>query len=88
MTLILDLPQELERELAAEAARRNLSLSEYVVRLLSTVPPAVEGERPRTGAELVAYWRAESLIGTRPDVVNAQQHARALRREAEWRKRE
>lgn len=33
---MLDLPQELEEELSAEAARLNLPLSEYVLRILST----------------------------------------------------
>jgi hypothetical protein len=35
MSITLDLPQELERELSMEATRLGLSLSEYALRLLS-----------------------------------------------------
>jgi hypothetical protein len=35
MSLVLDLPPELEAELATEAARRGLPLPEYAVRLLA-----------------------------------------------------
>jgi hypothetical protein len=51
MSLVVDLPPELETVLAAEAARLNLSLAEYALRLLAdgrTLNP-----RPRDGAELV-----------------------------------
>jgi hypothetical protein len=36
MSITLDLPQELERELSMEATRLGLSLSEYALRLLSS----------------------------------------------------
>jgi hypothetical protein len=36
MSITLDLPQELESELATEATQMGLSLAEYVLRLLST----------------------------------------------------
>jgi hypothetical protein len=85
MSLVLDLPADLETELAAEAARFGLPLSEYVLRLLAggrTMNPA-----PRTGAELLAYWQGESLIGTRPEIVDSPAHARALREQAQRRAR-
>ena len=77
MSLVVDLPSDLEDKLATEAARLGLPLSEYVVRLLTedrTNTPV-----PRTGAELVAYWQAEGLIGTRPDITDGPAHARQLR---------
>ena len=86
MPLTLELPPELENELSAEASRLGLSLPEYVLRVLAggRLPGAV----PRTGAELVDYWRSEGLIGTRTDVADSSAHARKLRESAERRVRE
>lgn len=86
MTITLDLPQELERELSAEAARQGVPLSEYALRLLATGRPA--RPMPKTGAELVSYWQSEGLIGTRSDIADSQIHARVLREQAERRGRE
>jgi hypothetical protein len=86
MNLVLDLPSELQAELATEAARFGLSLSEYVLRLIVAARrpgPALHG-----GADLLGYWRAEGLIGTRPDISDSQAHARAVREQAERRRRE
>jgi hypothetical protein len=54
MTITLELPQELEQELSFEAEKINLSLSEYILRLLSV--RQVLNNPPKTGAELVTYW--------------------------------
>jgi hypothetical protein len=81
MSITLDLPQELESELATEAAQMGLSLAEYVVRLLST--RFLVGPMPTTGTELVAYWQREGVIGTRPDITDGQAHACQLRYKAE-----
>ncbi|WP_374689108.1 hypothetical protein [Promineifilum sp.] len=83
MTLTLELPSELEYELAEEAERRGLSLPEYALLVLTTGLTAEK--RPTTGAELVAYWREEGLIGSRPDIADGQSYARALRQQAEKR---
>jgi hypothetical protein len=85
MSLVLDRAAELETELAAEAARLGLPLPEYVRRLLAsgrTPAPA-----PRNGAELLAYWQGEGLVGTRPDIEDSPAHARALREQAQRRAR-
>jgi hypothetical protein len=85
VSLVLDLPPELETELAAEAARLGLPLSEYILRLLAggrSTSPA-----PRTGAELLAYWQGEGLVGTRPEITDAAAHACALRDQAQRRAR-
>jgi hypothetical protein len=77
MTITLDLPEELEKELSAEADELGLSLSEYTLRVLAT--GLVIGNKPKTGAELVAYWQAEALIGTRSEITDSQAHAREVR---------
>ena len=66
MSLVLDLPPELEIELAAEAARLGLPLPEYALRLLA----GGRGPSPalRSGAELLAYWQGEGLVSTRSDI--------------------
>ena len=86
MSITLDLPQALENELALEAAQLGLSLSGYVLRLLST--RSLVGPVPTTGAELVAYWQREGVIGTRPEITDSQAHARQIRLQAERRRRE
>ncbi|HEY1377204.1 MAG TPA: hypothetical protein VGF55_10445 [Gemmataceae bacterium] len=85
MSLVLDLPPDLETELAAEAARLGLPLSEYAVRLLAAGRTA--GPKPTTGAELLAYWQGAGLVGTRSDIADAAGHARTLRAQAESRER-
>ena len=85
MSLVLNLPPDLETELATEAARLGLPLSEYAVRLIA----AGRVSRPAlcTGAELLGYWQSERLVGTRPEIADSQAHARALREQAERRAR-
>jgi plasmid stability protein len=84
MTLTLDLSDELKERLQAEAARRGLSTDTYAVQVLDSEVPASTG--PANGAELVEYWEREGLIGTRPEIKDSVEHARAIRREAESRK--
>lgn len=81
MSITLDLPQSLENELSAEAARLGISLPEYVLRILSTGVAGIK--KPKTGAELVDYWRSEGLVGSRPDITDSQTHSRQLREQAE-----
>lgn len=83
MTIKLDLPEELESELRAEANRLGLSLTEYALRLLA-VGRHIE-KTPINGAELVAYWEREGLIGSRSDVEDGPAHARALRKRVQAR---
>lgn len=83
MSITVDLPADLESELADEAARAGVPLPEYVRQLLARcihLDPA-----PRDGAELVAYWQREGLIGCRPDGADGPTHARALREQAQRR---
>lgn len=85
MSLVLDLPAELETELASEAARLGLPLPEYVLRLLAG--GRTSSNAPRNGVELLAYWHAEGLVGTRSDNADSSAHARTLREQAQQRGR-
>ncbi len=83
MSITLDLPKELERELAAEAARLGLPLTEYAVRVLASTRP--KSTQLKSGVQLVDYWRGEGLIGSRSEIADSQEHARRLRHQAERR---
>ena len=85
MSLVLNLPADLQDALAAEADRLRLPLDEYAVRLLTLSRPV--GPKFLTTKEVVAYWEEQGLIGTRPDIADASEHARALRAQAERRER-
>jgi hypothetical protein len=83
MSLKLELPHDLETELAQRSAQLGLPLSEYAVRLLSmwgtidSADSAMPASLP-PGAELVAYWQREGLIGTHSNAVDSPDHARAI----------
>ncbi len=100
MTLILELTPEQEQQLEAKARQRNLDTTSYAVAVLfekgvaeedldKLLPPV--GPLPPAdgnGADLVAYWEREGLIGTRPEIKDSLEQARAIRRTAERRVRE
>lgn len=83
MTINLDLPQDLEQELSSEAQKINLSLSEYILFILSS--RQLLNNPPKTGSELVNYWQKEGLINSRSDIQDSQKYARKIRHEAEHR---
>lgn len=85
MSIRLDLPPELERELSNEASRLNLPLTDYILQVLSI--RQVLNNPPKTGAELVAYWQSAGVINSRPEITDSQVHAQHLRHEAETRTR-
>jgi hypothetical protein len=84
MPQMLELPDELADALSDEAARAGLSLPDYAVRLLSAARPRVTAIG--RGADLVAYWQAEGLIGSRPDITDSSTEARRLREQAQHRR--
>ena len=84
--ITLELPSELEHELATEASQLKLPLSEYILRVLSFRP--FLQNPPKTGVELVAYWESVGVVGSRPDIANSQEHARNLRQDAENREQQ
>ena len=84
MSLVLELPDELEIELAKEAGQHALSLPDYVLQLIEQA--RLPGhEQFKSGADIVAYWKKNGLIGTRPDIADPGQYARDLRQRAETR---
>jgi hypothetical protein len=85
VTITLDLPQELEHKLTEEAEQLGLSLPEYALRVLAA--SGLAGMMPRTGAELVAYWQREGVIGSRPEISDSPAHARRIRATAQQRQR-
>ncbi len=88
MTLLIELPKDLEQALEVEAAELGLPLSDYAIHLLYSRQPADEDDEPTTGAELVTYWQNARLIGTRQDIGDSQTYARQLRDQAEQRQSE
>lgn len=84
MTITLDLPNELERELSEAAARLGLPLAEYAVQILSANSSSLSDPGPPlSGAELVEYWQREGIIGSRPDIDDPVEFARSLREQAQ-----
>jgi hypothetical protein len=83
MPKTLELPDDLANALTDDATRLGLSLSDYALRVLaSTRQPQAE---IRTGADLVAYWQREGLIGSLTDDVDSSVEARRLREQAQRR---
>jgi len=87
MTLTLNLPRELEVELVAEAETEGMSPTDYVLLLLGERTKR-KAAMPINGAELVAYWEREGVIGMRADITDSQAYARELRANAERRNRD
>jgi hypothetical protein len=83
MTINLKLSPELEEELSQEASQINLSLSDYILRILSV--RKVLNNPPKTGIELVNFWQNEGLINSHPEIKDSQEYARQIRHEAEHR---
>ena len=83
MSITIELPDAVMARLTAQAAGQGLPLAEFVQRVLTLRGSA--DALPKTGAELVAYWQQNGLIGFRSDIIDSQRYARELRAEAEHR---
>jgi hypothetical protein len=83
MPQTIELPDDLAAALTDEASRLGLSLPDYAVRLLTSARPSVPSVH--SGADLVSFWRAEGLVGSRPDIADSQSEARRLRDQAQRR---
>lgn len=83
MPQTVELPDDLADALTAEAARLGLSLPDYAVRLLESARPSATAVR--NGTDLVAFWQAEGLVGTRSDIADSPAEARRLRELAQRR---
>ncbi len=85
MTLVLDLPPELETRLNEAAQNQGLDLATYAVKLLET---GVTDGLSTIGQEILAQWDTEGVLGSwagRLDIGDSAAFARTLRAEAESR---
>ena len=88
MSIVVNLPDELERTIAAEAAKAGMTVSDYVAdRLAKAAGGAMTGETKQrlSGAALVQRWKELGLIGYRSDITDPEAHSRRLREEAQRR---
>jgi hypothetical protein len=92
MALTIELRPDAEAALRRAAARRGMVAADLARALLEEQlereQQSSESRAPTTGAELVAYWRAEGVVGAwagRTDITDSATHARELRRRAETR---
>ena len=88
MSIVVNLPAELEKTIAAEAAKAGMTVSDYVAgRLAQRI--ATNGshgsKRRLTGPELVQRWKDLGLIGYRTDITDPEAHSRRLRDAAQRR---
>jgi hypothetical protein len=72
MSIVVNLPAELEKAIATEAAKAGMTVSDYVAGRL-------------TGPELVQRWKELGLIGYRTDITDPEAHSRRLREAAQRR---
>ena len=92
MALTIELGPDAEAALRRAAARRGMVAADLARALLEEQlgreQQNTESRAPTTGAELVAYWRAEGVVGAwaaRTDITDSATYARDLRRRAETR---
>ncbi len=83
MRITLDLPPELEDKLSLAATQLNISLPDYILRVLGS--QSVHQNSPQTGAELIRFWERNGVINSRPDISDSQDYAHELRHQAETR---
>ena len=69
MSLVLDLPAELETELTAEAARLGLPLPEYILRLLAEGRVAYPAPRTGGNCSLIGKAKVSSARGAKSRTV-------------------
>ena len=99
MSIIVNLPAELEKTIAAEAAKAGMTVSDYVAGRLAagrldqgTTTNGSRGtngssgsKRRLTGPEMVHRWKELGLIGYRTDITDPEAHSRRLREAAQRR---
>jgi hypothetical protein len=88
MSIVVNLPAELEKTIAAEAAKAGMTVSDYVASRLAqgiTTNGSHVSKRRLTGPELVQRWKELGLIGHRTDITDPEAHSRRLREAAQRR---
>lgn len=84
MSIQIELPDDLQQRLAVEAARLNLSISEYALQILDE-KASLSADMPKNGSDLVRYWHDHGLIGTLKTLESSADIARRLRAMGEQR---
>ena len=84
MSVVIELPKELEERLAADASLLNLSLVDYALQILDENAGSKQA-LPTNGRELVKYWRERGLIGTLSSDESTEEISRRLRYQSEHR---
>ncbi len=85
MSIVVHLPAELEKTIAAEAAKAGMTISDYVAGRLVQGTAADGPKRRLTGPSLVQRWKELGLIGYRTDITDPEAHSRRLREAAQRR---
>lgn len=83
MPVLLELPDELAESLEEEASELGISLPQHAVSILRD--SLHSASTIHNGSDLVAFWKAQGLVGTRRDIADSQAEARTLRNQAEKR---
>ena len=84
MSLVIELPPELERRARAEADRNGTTPEDTVCASLDDILPPYP--LPQTGGEVLEFWKREGLMGIwadRTDIPDSPEYARQLRTLAE-----
>jgi len=78
MTLTIELTPEQEATLQAQANAAGMEASEYARQLLAS--DLVIERRPMSGAEMIAHWKRDGVLGSYGDMdVDAPELARRIR---------
>lgn len=88
MSITLHLSPYVETYLQEEAAKQETPVEEYAAALIEDLVP-----KPpmKTGADVVAHWQENGLVGIwadRKDIGDSAEYARQLRHDAETRSRD
>lgn len=88
MSIVVTLPADLEKTIAAEAAKAGMTVSDYVAGRLAQATAtnsSCETKRRLSGPALVKRWKELGLIGYRTDIIDPEAHSRRLRDAAQHR---
>ena len=89
MTITLNVPIDMEMRLEEEAAKCEQPVEDYALSLIErNLPKPSSVPELKTGADVVAYWKANGLIGDwadHEDIGDSVEYARELRRQAQTR---
>ena len=88
MTITLELTPAEAAALARKASERGQRLPEYIQERVKEFATEETLETVPIGAQIVAEWEREGVIGYRTDISDSQVHARKIREQAQTRERD